>query len=196
MRVFVRVTLFIVFATLCAAAQQPQALPNDERQGTLPAASGTPEPQGAPELLPESTALPAAPPDLRLPAPNNLLTPGVDPRGASAPKVQLSPEEQARIQARLSRLRAFAQQTPRATYLLKLADGALTDEAKREFMRAYHHTVCIEMRRLDPDIEQAINDYERTQIRGLAQGPSRLVVALRRSQRVDKQHRTGASNHK
>jgi len=86
-------------------------------------------------------------------------------------------------------LRAFAERTPRAIYLLKLADGALTDEAKREFMRAYHHTVCTEMRRLDPDIGQAINDYEQTQIRRLAQGPSHLTVALRRSQRVDKQHR-------
>ena len=189
MRVFVQVTLFVVFAMLCASAQQPQASPNDQQQATLPAASGTPEPQGASALLPESTALPAAPPDLRLPAPIGLLTPEVGPGGASAPKVQLSPEEQAKIQARLLKLRAFAERTPRATYLLKLADGALTDEAKREFMRAYHHTVCTEMRRLDPDIGWAINDYEQTQIRRLAQGPSHLTVALRRSQRFDKQHR-------
>jgi len=189
MRIFVQATLFIVFAILGASAQQPQALPNDDQQATLPAASGTPEPQGASALLPDSTALPTAPPDLRLPAPNNLLTPEAGPGGASAPKVPLSPEEQAKVQARLLRLREFAEQTPRATYLLKLANGALTDEAKREFMRAYHHTVCIEMRQLDPDIGQAINDYERTEIRRLAQGPSRLVVALRRSQRVDKQHR-------
>jgi hypothetical protein len=189
MRVFVQVTLFLVFAMLCASAQQPQASPNDQQQATLPAASGTPEPQGTSVLLPESTALPAAPPDLRLPAPIGLLTPEAVAGGASAPKVQLSPEEQAKVQARLLKLRAFAERTPRATYLLKLADGALTDEAKREFMRAYHHTVCTQMRRLDPDIGQAINDYEQTQIRRLAQGPSHLTVALRRSQRVDKQHR-------
>ena len=194
MRVFVRVGLFIVFAMLCAAAQQPQASPNDERQATLPAASGTPEPQATPALLPDSTVLPAAPPDLRLPAPIDLLTPEVGSRGAAAPEVQLSPEEQAKIHARLSVLRAFAERTPRATYLLKLADGALTDEAKREFMRAYHHTVCLEMRRLDPKIAQAINDYERTQIRRLAQGPSRLVVASRKSQRVDKRHRTSSAD--
>jgi len=189
MKVFIQVALFIVFAMQDASAQQPQALPNDEQQAALPAASGTPEPQGASALLPESTALPAAPPDLRLPAPIGLLTPEAGPGSVSAPKVQLSPEEQAKVQARLLRLREFAERTPRATYLLKLANGALTDEAKREFMRAYHHTVCIEMRRLDPEIGQAINDYERSEIRRLAQGPSRLVVALRRSQRVDKQHR-------
>jgi hypothetical protein len=189
MRVFVQVTLFSVFVMLYASAQQPQASPDDGQQATLPAAPETPEPQGAPALLPDSTALPAPPPDLRLPAPNNLLTPEAGPRGASAPKVQLSPEEQAKIRARLSGLRAFAERTPRATYLLKLADGALTDEAKREFMRAYEHTICVEMRRLDPDIGQAINDYEQTQIRHLALGPSRLVVASRRSQRVEKRHR-------
>jgi hypothetical protein len=194
MTVFFRATLFIALAVLGASAQQPEASPSDEHQTTLPADSGTPEPQAAPALLPESTALPAAPPDLRLPAPNNFLMPGVDSRGASAPKVQLSPQEQAKIQARLFELRAVAERTPRATYLLKLADGALTDEAKREFMRAYYHTVCLEMRRLDPKIGQAVNDYERTQIRRLAQGPSRLVVVSRRSQRVDKQRRTRSTD--
>ena len=195
MRVFVQVTLFSVFVMLYASAQQPQASPDDGQQATLPAAPETPEPQGAPALLPDSTALPAPPPDLgRLPAPNNLLTPEASSRGGVAPKVQLSPEEQAKIRVRLSGLRAFAERTPRATYLLKLADGALTDEAKREFMRAYHHTVCVEMRRLDPDIGQAITDYEQTQIRRLALGPSHLVVVSRRSQGVEKRHR--ASSHK
>ena len=195
MRVFVQVTLFSVFVMLYASAQQPQASPDVGQQATLPAPSETPEPQSAPALLPDSTALPAPPPDLgRLPAPNNLLTPEASSRGGVAPKVQLSPEEQAKIQARLLRLRTFAERTPRATFLLKLADGALTDEAKREFMRAYHHTVCVEMRRLDPDIGQAITDYEQTQIRRLALGPSHLVVVSRRSQGVETRHR--ASSHK
>jgi hypothetical protein len=135
--------------------------------------------------LPDSTTLPAAPPELRLPAPINLLTPQP---GAPTPKVQLSPEEQAKIQARLVELRTAAERTPRAANLLRLAEGALTDEAKREFMRAYHHTVCTEMRRLDPKVREAISDYERIQIRRLAQGPSRLVVASRRSQHGERQH--------
>ena len=90
---------------------------------------------------------------------------------------------------RLSALRAAAERTSRAVYLLKLADGALSDEAKREFMRAYDHTICMEMRRLDPKITEAINEYERSQIRGLAQGPSRLVLASHRPQRIDRRHR-------
>jgi hypothetical protein len=181
MRSFVLVTLFIAFAMGYAAAQQPSPSPNDEKSEALPAASGTPEPQGAPDLLPESTSLPAAPPDLRLPSPVNLLAPETGSRGSPAAKTQLSPAEQARIRMRLSELRAAAERTPRAVYLLKLAGGALSDEAKREFMRAYQHTVCTEMRRLDSKLVEAINDYERSQIRHLAQGPSHLVVTSRRS---------------
>jgi len=188
MRVSIRVMLFIVLVTGCAVAQRPEASPNDEQQTALPAVSGTPEPQAAPELLPDSTTLPASPAELRLPAPSNLLNPEPASRGAPAPKVQLSPAELVKMQARLVELRVVAERMPRAIYLLKLADGAMTDEAKREFMRAYHHTVCTEMRRLDPRISQVINDYERTQIRRLALGPSRLVVVSRRSQRGERPH--------
>jgi hypothetical protein len=189
MKVFVLVALFTVLVMAGALAQQPQASPNDEKQAALPAASGSPEPQAAPELLPDSTTLPAAPAELRLPAPINLLNPESATRGAPAPKVQLSPVELAKMQARLVELRVVAERMPRAVYLLKLANGAMTDEAKREFMRAYHYTVCTEMRRLDPRISPAINDYERTQIRRLAQGPSRLVVVSRKFLRGDRQHR-------
>jgi hypothetical protein len=126
---------------------------------------------------------------MRLPAPIDLLNPEPPTRGAPAPKAQLSPAELAKMQARLLELRVVAERMPRATFLRKLADGALTDEAKREFMRAYHHTVCTEMRRLDPKISAAISEYERAQIQRLAQGPSRLVVASRRPQHSDRQHR-------
>jgi hypothetical protein len=61
--------------------------------------------------------------------------------------VHLSPEEEARIRVRLSALRAAAERTSRAVYLLKLADGALSDEAKREFMRAYESGVWLKVLR-------------------------------------------------
>jgi hypothetical protein len=177
-----------------AAAQQPPGSSNDEKPEALPAVAGAPAPQAAPELLPDSTILPAAPPDLRLPSPINLLTPEAGPRNLPAAKRQLSPVEQAKIQVRLSELRAAAERTPRAANLLKLAAGALSDEARREFMRAYQHTVCTEMRRLDPRLLEAIDDYERAQIRHLAQGPSRLVVVSRRSQRGDRQRRARSTD--
>jgi hypothetical protein len=181
MRILIRLVFFSAMAITCATAQQAQPSPNAGPQTDLPAASGAPEPQGAPELLPESLTLPAPPPELRLPAPIDLLNPEATPRTPST--VEISAEERAKAQPRLLELRSVAERTPRAMYLLKLANGALTDEAKREFMRAYHHTVCLEMRRLDPRIRQVISDYERTQIRNLAQGPSRLVAVPRKSQR-------------
>jgi hypothetical protein len=195
MRVFADFALFIVLAIGCAVAQQPWPSSSHEQQTELPAASGTPEPQGAPELLPDSSTLPAPPPELRLPAPVNLLAPENGSRSAPPAQPQLSPQEQARARARLLELRPIAERTSRAQYLLKLANGALSDEAKRQFMRAYQHTVCLEMRRLDPKIRQVINDYERTQIRHLAQGPSRLVVASRKSSRATKRSRTNLPDH-
>jgi hypothetical protein len=189
MRVLVQTALYLIFATISVIAQEQPARPGTDKQPDLPAASTNPEPQGAPELLPDSNILPATPPDLRLPAPVGLLPGESAPRQTPPKKPQLSPEEQARLRARLSALRIAAEQTSRAVYLLKLADGALSDEAKREFLRAYHHTVCNEMRRLDPKISPAINEFERSQIRGLALGPSHLDLALRRSQRVEKRHR-------
>jgi hypothetical protein len=188
MRAFILVSLLIAIVLGSAAAQQALPSPNDEKSAALPAASGSPEPQAAPDLLPESTSLPAAPPDLHLPSPVNLLSPETGSRGSPGPKTQLSPGERARIQVRLSELRSAAEHIPRATYLLKLAGGALSDEAKREFMRAYQHTVCTEMRRLDPKLVEAINEYERAQIRSLARGPSHLVATSRRS-RGDRQRR-------
>jgi hypothetical protein len=55
---------------------------------------------------------------------------------------------------------------PRVIDLLHEANGALTDEARREFMRA--HTLCTQMRKLEPDLTGAISDYEHVQIRQLA----------------------------
>lgn len=152
-----------------------------------PTPSGTPEPQSTPDLLPESTALPAGPPDLRLPSPSVLKPPETSAAQTPQTTVQLSPEEQIRTRIRLSEIRAIAVRNPRVIELLQEANSALTDEAKREFMRAYYHTLCIRMRKLQPGLTEAISDYERSEIRGLALGPSRMVVASRGSQHHDRQ---------
>jgi hypothetical protein len=189
MRAFARVVLSIFLSSICAAAQAPPDFSNDERPAALPASSGTPEPQAAPELLPDSKVLPGVPTELRSPSAGRVQTTEAHSEVPVTERIPLSPEEQAKIRARLSELRAVAERTPRATNLLKLAAGALSDEAKREFMRAYYYTVCTEMRRLDPKLLQAIGDYERGQIRRLAQGPSRLAVVSRKSQRSVKRSR-------
>ena len=140
----------------------------------IPTPSGTPQPQAAPDLLPGSNQLPALPPilgPLQPPAPSSS---GANSNANLQPIQQLSPEERARSEARLGAIRAIAMRNARAVDLLKEADGALTDEAKREFMRAYYHTLCTRMRDLDPGIARTITEFERSEIRKLASGPSRL----------------------
>ena len=70
--VVVTAVLLAGFAAGQKAPPDPQgssALPKTEEVATP---SGTPEPQVAPDLLPESNQLPAEPPDLRWPSPSVL----------------------------------------------------------------------------------------------------------------------------
>jgi hypothetical protein len=177
------VTLLIVLLTEFAAGQKaepgptvPLVAPQTEE---IPTPSGTPEPQTPPDLLPESDKLPAEPPDLRLPSPSILKPDGSNSSQNHGALRQLSPEEQERNRVRLAEIRAIAMRNPRVIDLFKEANGALTDEAKREFMRAYLHTLCTRMRYLDPRIDQTITEFERAEIRKLAVGPSRMSLVSR-----------------
>ena len=169
----------VVLLAEAARAQQAQPSPVTPlpvpKAVELPTPSGTPEPQFRPDLLPESTALPAEPPDLRLPSPSG-------PLGTEHAVNQLSAEEQQKNKVRLSEIRAIETRNPRVIDLQREANGALTDEARREFMRAYYHTLCNQMRKLEPGLMGAISDYEQVQIRQLAQGPSRIAIASREPQ--------------
>ena len=192
MKLLVRVMMNIVFLAWAASAQEArQAQPSPSVplpapiNVELPTPSGTPEPQLRPDLLPESTALPAQPPDLRLPSPPPPL--GTNAEQTEHTVDQSSPEEQQKNKVRLSEIRAIALRNPRVIELLHEANGALTDEAKRMFMRAYYHTLCTQMRKLEPGLTAVIGDYERAQIRQLAQGPSRIAIVSR-----EPQHAVGA----
>jgi hypothetical protein len=169
----------------------PTPLPLGSAAEEIPTPSGTPQPQATPLLLPGSDQLPVAPPilgPLQPPAPS---LPGAISNSNPHPIKQLSPEERARNQARLAEIRAIAMRNSRAVDLLKEANGALTDEAKREFMRAYYHTVCTRMRELDPGIGQTISEFERSEIRTLAAGPSHLsIVADLFPRKTHRQHRS------
>jgi hypothetical protein len=177
------VFLMMSIALLAEAARAQQAQPSagtllaGPKTGRLPTPSGTPEPQSRPDLLPESTALPAEPPDLRLPSPSG-------PLGTNATQTEhvvnrLPAEEEQKNRVRLSAIRVRASYNARVIELLHEANGALTDEARREFMRAYYHTLCNQMRKLEPGLARAIGAYERVQIRQLALGPSRIGIASR-----------------
>ena len=182
MKLLVRLMMNIVLLAEAASAQQAQPSPPvplpAPKTVELPTPSGTPEPQFRPDLLPESTALPAGPPDLRLPSPAAPL--GTKP--VQTEHSQLSAEEQQKNKVRLSEVRAIAMRSSRVIDLLHEANGALTDEARREFMRAYYHTLCNQMRKLEPGLTGAISDYEHVQIRQLAQGPSRIAIVSREPQ--------------
>ena len=56
----------------------------------------------------------------------------------------------------------------RAGYLLKEANGALSTEARKNFMRAYYYTICAQMRRLDPNLKPTIQAYEAEEIQKIA----------------------------
>jgi hypothetical protein len=191
MKFLVRLLMNIVLLAEAASAQQAQPSPGAPlpapKTVELPTPSGTPEPQFRPDLLPESTALPAEPPDLRLPSPS-------EPLRTNAAQTehavnQLSAEEQEKNRVRLSEIRAIALRNSRVIDLLHEANSALTDEARREFMRAYYHTLCTQMRKLEPGLTGAIGDYEQSQIHQLAQGPSRIAIVSREPRHRDRQRR-------
>ena len=191
MTFLVRLVVSIVLIVEAASAQQAQPSPGEPlpapKTVELPTPSGTPEPQFRPDLLPESTALPTEPPVLRLPSPS----PPLRTNGAQSEHAvnQLSSEEQQKISLRLGEIRAIATRNPRVIELLQEADHALTDEARREFMRAYYHTLCTRMRILEPGLAEAISDYERVQIRQLAQGPARIAIVSREPHRRQRRAR-------
>jgi hypothetical protein len=181
------VSLIVDMILLAGAVSAQQAQPSPAammlapKTAELATPSGTPEPQSRPDLLPESTVLPAAPPDLRLPAPSAAL--GANPAQSQHAVIPLSLEEQQKNRVRLSEIRTIAMRNPRATDLLHQANAALTEEARREFMRAYYFTLCTQMRKLEPSLTQAISDYQHLQIRQLAQGPSHIAIVSRELQR-------------
>jgi hypothetical protein len=150
----------------------PAILPTEE----IPTPSGTPEPQASPLLLPDSNRLPAQPPVIGPLQPPDPKGDASDSRETAELTKPLSPEEQARNRIRLAEIKEIAMRNGRVVMLLKEANGALTDEAKREFMRAYYHTLCTRMRDLDPGLSRTISDFERTEIRTLASGPSHLPI--------------------
>jgi hypothetical protein len=136
--------------------------------------SGMPEgalqPQNVPELLPKSDALPGTGVGAFDPVPN-----------ASATLTPISPEQQKRNEARLAEIRNSAMRSARPIFLLEQSHSALTDEARKNFLRAYYYSVCAEMRRKEPGLQPMINAFEREQIRALAKGRSPLVTVAHRS---------------
>jgi hypothetical protein len=190
MKLVIPVSLIVVLSASIAVGQRVQPGPSAMKTEEVPTPSGTPEPQGAPDLLPGSDQIPADAPNLRLPSPTMLQSDGSGPALSPAALKQLSAEEQAKNKARVAELKAIAMRNPRAVELLNEANGALSDEAKREFMRAYYHTLANGMRNLEPSLSQAITGFERAEIRKLAAGPSRISLVSRDVLHRERQRRS------
>jgi hypothetical protein len=167
-----------IFYALILQAQEPTPSPSASR---IPLRShhddsgmpdGVQQSQNVPELLPKSDALPGTGGGAFDPIPH---------AGASATPTPISPEQQKRNEARLAEIRNSAMRSARPIYLLEQSRSALTDEARKNFLRAYYYSVCAEMRRMEPDLKPMINAFEREQIRALAKGRSSLVTVARRS---------------
>jgi hypothetical protein len=164
-----------IFCALALQAQEPTPSPSAGRIPLRPHHddSGMPEDaqerQNVPELLPKSDALPGTGGSVFDPIPS-----------ASATPTPISPEQQKRNEARFAEIRSSAMRSARPIFLLEESRSALTDEARKNFLRAYYYSVCAEMRRMEPGLKPMINEFEREQIRGLAKGRSPLVTIAHR----------------
>jgi hypothetical protein len=141
------------------------------------ATSPSPSPAAAPATMAEEieSALPDGtpqeqPPTVLLPEPNFLPPPPAQTPGNEAVYTLASPEPKHTPQddSRFKEIKDTAMGSSRANYLLKEAKGALSTEARKNFMRAYYYTVCAQMRRLDPNLRPMIQAYESEEIQKIA----------------------------
>ena len=120
------------------------ALPEDRSQEQTPTV-----------LLPEPNFLPPPPP--QSPGSETVLT-------MASAEGRRTPQDESRFKE----IKDTAMGSARASYLMKEAKGALSGEARKNFMRAYYYTICSQMRRLDPNLKLMIQAYESEEIQKIA----------------------------
>src|ERR1700747_1225748 len=139
--------------------------------------SPSPSPSAAPATMAEEieSALPDGapqeqPPTILLPEPNFLPPPPAQTPGNETPYTMASaePKRTPQDESRFREIKDNAMGSARANYLLKEAKGALSTEARKNFLRAYYYTVCAQMRRLDPTLKPMIQAYQEEEIQKIA----------------------------
>ena len=141
------------------------------------AASPSPSPSPSPAMtaadldspLPEGTPQQQAPTVL-LPEPNFLPPPPPQTAGNETPFSMASadPKHTPQDESHFKEIKDTAMGSVRANYLMKEAKGALSTEARKNFLRAYYYTICSQMRRLDPNLRPMIQAYEMEEIQKIA----------------------------
>jgi hypothetical protein len=116
---------------------------------------GTPQEQAPTVLLPEPNFLPPPPPQTT--GSETVLT-------MASAEGKRTPQDESRFKE----IKDSAMGSTRASYLLKEAKGALSTEARKNFLRAYYYTICAQMRRLDPNLKPMIQAYESEEIQKIA----------------------------
>jgi hypothetical protein len=153
------------------------SLADEPKVAVSPAPSPSPSPSAAPATMTEEIESPLPdgtpqeqPPTVLLPEPNFLPPPPAQTPGNETAYTLASAEPQYTPQddSRFKEIKDTAMGSSRANYLLKEAKGALSAEARKNFMRAYYYTVCAQMRRLDPNLRQMIQAYESEEIKKIA----------------------------
>ena len=176
---------------------QSNAIPPEEGGRTQSAApvatvSPAPEPQGPPQLLPESKTLPPQPP--QTPLPRDLIPEGGKPRLPGPVPNPASAEQLEKDKIRFRQIRTIAARNPWAIYFWRRAMTQKTDEMEREYLRVYYITMCDEMRKLEPRLKAMIDGFENANVGGsspLGQRPTvpgRDIPRFQASQAVEKVH--------
>ena len=146
---------------------------DEPESDTSPSSSPSPTPAMAPQViesaLPEGTPQ-EQPPTVLLPEPNFLPPPPAQTPGnetvltMASGEVRRAPQDESHFKE----IKDAAMGSSRANYLMKEAKGALSTEARKNFLRAYYYTVCAQMRRLDPNLKPMIQAYESEEIQKIA----------------------------
>jgi hypothetical protein len=162
--------MFLLFGSALADEPKSAASPS-----ISPLSSPSPSPvpaMTAAEIdspLPDGTPQEQAPTVL-LPEPNFLPPPSAQTAGNETPFSMASaePKHTPQDESRFKEIKDAAMGSSRANYLMKEAKGALSAEARKNFLRAYYYTVCSQMRRLDPNLRPMIQVYEMEEIQKIA----------------------------
>ena len=184
-------------STPAPTPSQSNAIPPEEGGRTQSAApvatvSPAPEPQGPPQLLPESKTLPPQPP--QTPLPRDLIPEGGKPRLPGPVPNPASAEQLEKDKIRFRQIRTIAARNPWAIYFWRRAMTQKTDEMEREYLRVYYITMCDEMRKLEPRLKAIIDGFESVNVGGSSPVgqrptvPGRDIPRFQASQAVEKVH--------